>query len=60
MRETIQNDLLLPIRATNDVLAERLADAVECFNATTEPAERVELIAEIRRLRVEIAGRWHS
>lgn len=32
-------------------IEEKLADAVERFNAATDPSERVELIHEVRRLR---------
>lgn len=46
-----QAELFLPQRPTDEILRERLADAVERANATTDSAERVELHGEIQRLR---------
>ncbi len=46
-----QLDLHLPPRPTDEILRERLAEAVEAANACTDPAERVTLQNEITRYR---------
>ena len=46
-----QFPLPLVNRSADDVLADKLAALVESFNAANDPAERVELYAEILRLR---------
>lgn len=46
-----QFELGLADRTTDGLLHERLASAVEAFNAATDPAERVEIHAEMTRLR---------
>lgn len=56
-----QLELSMPPKRTNDVLSERLADLVERFNATTDPAERVDLHREIKKLRaILFAPRSHT
>jgi hypothetical protein len=49
--------LALGPRQTDDLLREKLADVVESFNATVDPAERVELHAEISRLRLLLGAK---
>jgi hypothetical protein len=46
-----QYELHLPPRPADDVLRERLAAAVEELNASTDARERVQLHAEVTRLR---------
>lgn len=46
-----QFSLPLIQRGANEILSERLAIAVERFNTSTDPDERVALHAEIARLR---------
>jgi hypothetical protein len=49
-----QLEIALPRRTRDDYAREQLAAAIEEFNATTEPARRVELHAEISRLRAQL------
>jgi hypothetical protein len=49
-----QLSLSLPPPATDDVLRDRLAAAVESANATTDPAERVEHYRRIQSLRTSL------
>lgn len=49
-----QSELCLPRRSRDDYLRDALSAAVEEFNATTDPARRVELHAEICRLRAQL------
>jgi hypothetical protein len=44
-------ELFLPRRRTDELLRERLAEAVEELNATDEPVSRAEIFAEVTRLR---------
>jgi hypothetical protein len=46
-----QYEMRLPPPDTQGLLSDRLASAVEAFNATTDPGERIELHREIERLR---------
>jgi tRNA(Arg) A34 adenosine deaminase TadA len=51
-----QAELCLPPPTTDEILSQRLADRVAEFNETTDPAERVTLHCEIRRLREILRG----
>lgn len=52
-----QLELYLPARSADEILSERLAEAVEAFNcAVGDPKLRVEMHAEILRLRERLSA----
>ncbi len=51
-----QFELCLPLPSTDDVIAERLTERVEEFNASADPLERVQLHGEIKRLRAMLSS----
>lgn len=52
MPEPAQFEMHLPAQSTDEILRERLAAAVEAFNASGDPEERARLHVDIVRLRV--------
>jgi hypothetical protein len=56
MSAPYQIEMSLAPRAADEILAERLADRLEQFNASADPLERVELHQEIRRMRAQLAS----